>query len=107
MAVVEHPEKFLLSTGLLYNINRTVLHPLGLSLTVTVSEDTGEEDATVHVTLHQTDDLEGFKFPEEQIENMEARWQKYLSTQRPRLLAKAQKLGFIQQPVTSEAAPAP
>ena len=51
-------------TGLLYEINRLVLHPLGLALTVCWKESDADK-TIVDVTVMSTEDPEGFVFGDE------------------------------------------
>jgi hypothetical protein len=39
---IENPAEFLMTTGLLFEINRRVLHPLGLALEISLDDETGE-----------------------------------------------------------------
>lgn len=57
--------KFLYESGLLFEINRTVLHPFGLALEVNVDNETGE--VTLGDLWDYRDDPEGMLYGEGQI----------------------------------------
>ena len=54
--------KFLLETGLLFEINLRVLHPFGLALSVTEDDITGEVQFS---GLNKTNNLTGWEFSDE------------------------------------------
>jgi hypothetical protein len=87
--------ELLLNTGLLYEINRTILHPLGMALAVS-ADDAGEITGFAGLT-DCCNDPEGMVFTPSA-----AGPEKYRSfmakTGKARLAARKQKLGFVVQP---------
>jgi len=72
---VKDPAKFLIETGLLFEINRTILHPLGLSLAFHIENDmhmnkklvnSGKEEVRCSL-LDFRNDEEGVVFTMEQM----------------------------------------
>ena len=76
------PAKFLLDTGLLFEINRDILHPLGLALAVQVPGvgDPPTDPKTERMTcfLQVDDDPEGMSFSEEALKDGAAKLGAYL-----------------------------
>lgn len=89
--------RFLLDNGLLFEINRRVLHPLGLVL---VTDIDWEDDKKVLLDglYSADDDLEGIVFDPETFEEGRKRYQEFLERDgQTRLDAREQKLGFVVQ----------
>jgi len=90
--------KDLLDSGLLFEINRTVLHPLGISLGIDVDEITGEVG---RLGLRQIDDKEGMIFSDEQIKECVVKISLFRTRpeniERYHLRRKA--LGYVVQPL--------
>jgi len=97
MKTVADHVRFLLDHGILFEINRKVLHPLGLVLVVDV--DWEDEKKLVITGLHSTDDdLEGIVFDPETFEEGRKRYQEFLEEEgQARLDARAQRIGFVVQ----------
>lgn len=64
MSYVPDYANFLIDSGLLFEINRQILHPLGLALQVTI-EDNGE--ASISGLMDCRSDPEGMAFEEETL----------------------------------------
>lgn len=65
--VIDNPTQFLIDSGLLFAINRSVLHPLGLTLYVGPGDDRmSTEQLVAHIM--KTDDPEGFVYSKEDLE---------------------------------------
>ena len=58
-------EKILLDSGLLYAINKLVLHPVGMALSLSYAGDGGPEDPVQEIMLMQTDDGDYMDFSPE------------------------------------------
>lgn len=89
--------QYLLDTGLLFEINRKVLHPFGLALSVTTDDTTG--DATGEFGLVKTDDLEGMEFTVGQFMESQAKLDNFLQHEggAERLAKRITGLGFVTQ----------
>jgi len=97
--------KFLLTSGLLFEINRRVLHPFGLSLAVNVEDQEGmlsEEDSIVTLNsslINYSDDEEGIFFDDEALFEGTAKFRNFLRDfGEMRLKTRASKLGYTIQP---------
>jgi hypothetical protein len=87
--------RFLVESGLLFEINRRVLHPLGLW--VQFSENLGGE-FTNNLILGQTNDPEGRTFAEEDLEEGLTRLRRFMNTRGyARLTARYDRLGYRTQ----------
>ena len=89
--------RFLLDNGILFEINRKVLHPLGL---VMVTDVDYEDDKKVIITglYSADDDLEGIVFDPETIEEGRKRYQEFLGQDgQTRLDVREKRLGFVIQ----------
>lgn len=85
---------FLLKTGLLFEINRKVLHPLGLALEVSVDG----EDATVSAIWDCRKDPEGVLFDDKTFKFGSKKLESYMKKRGTKALRSRQdKLGFIEQ----------
>lgn len=92
---IEDAARFLHDTGLLFEINRRILHPLGLAL-----EIAQEEDGVMYVSgvWDCRDDPEGVIFEEETFEFGESKLNRYMEEQGNAFMIKrAEKLGFLEQ----------
>jgi hypothetical protein len=96
MKYVPEFAKFMLDNGLIFEINRRVLHPLGLALVMDVQEDDNE---TVFVKgLWIDDDMEGIVFDEETYEHGRGKYRKFFEAHgRKRYETRFEGLGFIVQ----------
>lgn len=93
---MENPEQFLRSSGLLFHINRALLHPLGLSLSLDV-EESPASGTKCSFQLHETDDPIGFVFSEEEMKNSLSKYEVFISERKQRVMKRAKTLGFIMQ----------
>ena len=89
--------RFLLDNGLLFEINRKVLHPLGLVLVTDV--DYEDDNKIVLSGLYSADDdLEGIVFDPETFEEGRKKYRKFLSEDgQGRLDSRNNSLGFVVQ----------
>lgn len=74
--------KFLLDSGLLFEINRQVLHPLGLALEMTICDETGavcDETGAVRISglWDYRMEPEGIYFSDEAFESGLVKWNKF------------------------------
>lgn len=95
------PLQFLKDKGLLFELNRSVLHPLGLTLQV---------DADGKAELLQTEDPAGMLFTQSEFLDGESRLMEYMNEEgSSRLAARRAFLQFVEQvdPDQSESLPPP
>lgn len=92
---IEDTAQFLLDTGLLFEINRKVLHPFGLALEIVVSDDTGE--AKVGKLWDYRDDPEGMLFAPETFEAGLDKWFAFLKDNKDSLKERLEILGYMFQ----------
>ena len=90
MKYVDEPSKFLHDSGLLFEINRLLLHPLGLALEVEL------ESASIKIQ-DLREDPEGMLFEEEAFARARSRYQAFLDENRSRLEARERALSFRVQ----------
>jgi len=95
MSIKSFP-RYLVDNGLVFEINRKVLHPLGLAMVIDV--DPKNRKHLSITALVKTDDLDGFVYDSEGFAIGSEKYQKYLeSTGQERLDARKEKYGFIEQ----------
>jgi hypothetical protein len=88
--------KFLIDNGLIFEINRKVLHPLGMALVVDIDRNSKRQLAIT--ALLETEDQEGFIFDEETYNVGNEKYQKFLKNGgQKRLTDRFHKYGFIDQ----------
>lgn len=89
--------KDFLDSGLLFEINRTLLHPLGLALGVQVDDETDEAYA---IDIRRSDDVEGIIFSEEQMHEGLVKLNMFRAKGEnlERYLQRRKALGYIVQP---------
>lgn len=87
----------LLDTGLLFEINRRVLHPFGLALVVNIDLETKEEKI-MQVLQDNTDDPEGLIFDEETLASGSKKFQRFMDEEgKTKFLARLKGLGYVIQ----------
>lgn len=93
--------KFLLDNGLIFEINRRVLHPFGLALVVDIDRENRRQLAIT--ALAETEDPEGFLYDAEAFGVGIEKFEKFLrKTGQARLDSRKEKLGFIEQEKENE-----
>jgi len=96
MDAIDKFPKFLVDNGLVFEINRKVLHPLGLAMVVDVDRNNKRKLAITAILA--TEDLEGFLYDEEGYNVGIEKLQKFLDKKgQARLDARLSKYGFIEQ----------
>ena len=91
------PLRTLYDDGLLFELNRLVLHQFGLALALEWDDDGCEEEPT-GVSLLQTDDREGVVFASEAFLDGERKIRAFLEREgNSRLAARRMLLGFTEQ----------
>ena len=99
MSAIKSFPRFLVDNGLIFEINRKVLHPLGLAMIVDVdSKGRGGTRKLAITALVETEDPEGWLYDKDGFEvglqNFEAFLEK---VGQERLEARKEKYGFIIQ----------
>jgi hypothetical protein len=98
MKTIDDAAKFMRSTGLLTEINRVVLHPRGLALSV-IQEDDGSV-SRFGPLLDVRDDPEGMIFGEDDLsESVENLRRAQEDGRCPVLPSRLSRLGYVIQPV--------
>jgi hypothetical protein len=88
--------KYLIDSGLIFEINRKVLHPLGLAMVVDIDRNNKSQIAIT--ALIKTEDQEGFLYDEEGYNIGIEKYQKFLDKGgQERLDSRMAKYGFIEQ----------
>lgn len=100
--MLDTPGKYLEETGLLFHLNRTVFHPLGMSLGVVVEEAPSTESDEVKLVIHTTDNPAGFTFGEQEMKQQAELYRQFVTTSKPRVLTRGKRLGFMIQPLPDE-----
>lgn len=96
MNYVKSFTRYLVENGLLFEINRKVLHPLGLSMVVDVDFKNKKQIAITGIA--ETEDEEGFLFDSETFIYGQERFNKFLKKSgQDRLNKRKELLGFIEQ----------
>ena len=103
---IKNPAKALVEKGLLFEINRRILHPLGYALAVNWPETSEEEElaensdwASVHL-WDSTEDPEGVYFsPDDKayFEDRKGSFEKTVEEAAPRLRSRSDVLGYVVQ----------
>lgn len=95
--------KWLYDNGLIFEFNRTFLHPVGKALRVLVCDD----GRVWFDGITKTDDPEGIEFGPELFLEGNAKYEKFEKENEERFRARKEKFGFIIQPLSSLEHPAP
>lgn len=94
--------QFLHESGLLGEINRTILHPFGMALAVNMNTDVDGElqEYDFHGIL-ETDDSEGFLFEEETLKNIKRKINEFYKRNAKKLEKRSEETGYVVQPLDS------
>ena len=94
--------KTLIETGLLFEINRRVLHPFGLALVVSIDNETKEQTLS-QVLLDSRDDIEGLEFDKEALISGTEKFGRFMDNEgREKYIARLKKFGYVIQNVLDE-----
>jgi len=95
---LDDPADFLLTSGLLFEINRRILHPYGLALSVKVDVETDKPTTAFAIQIwDNTDDPEGIAFEDETFKAGLTKFHTFRQTQLRRLAHRLIGLGYIVQ----------
>jgi hypothetical protein len=103
MKIIENPANFLVDSGLLFEINRRILHPLGLALCVTTSEEEipNEGPSSTFSILDAREDPEGWCFEDDTYLEGKAKLDAFLECQQfqEKMMARRVSLGYVIQSI--------
>lgn len=92
------PTDYLLRSGLLFEINRRVLHPFGLAMSLEVDTETDKPTKYFNVKLWDgTEDPEGIVFTDDMLEAGHTKFQTFKNVHKKRLAARLIALGYLIQ----------
>lgn len=98
MKKIDNYVRFMLDNGLIFEINRQVLHPLGLALEVGIHPDNSKWVSIHGLVSVDDDDKEGFIFDAETFNVGAERYQKFLNkTGQSKLDSRLESLGYLIQ----------
>lgn len=87
--------RYLIDNGLLFEINRKVLNPLGLAL---AAEQNPDNAKWLNLHLYETMDDDGIVYDEESFEFNKSKYDEYLRREgQAKILLREKLLGFIEQ----------
>jgi len=96
MKYVQNPAELLVDSGLLFEINRVILHPHGLALAVTLPDAEAAEDA--HIKIWDCrDDPEGIIFEDAAFDEGLTKFTKMVEEASDRLAIREKLLGYVVQ----------
>jgi hypothetical protein len=94
-SIVKFP-KYLVDNGLVFEINRRILHPLGMAMVVDVDRNNKRNIAITAIL--STEEQEGFLYDEEGYDVGKEKYQKFLNKGgQERLNYRLAKYGFVEQ----------
>lgn len=106
---VMSPSTFLVDSGLLFEINRRILHPLGLALSVDVPDNGTalEQDFGVIQIVDMREDPEGVCFEDATYLEGKAKLKTFLekSQFQERLMSRRTRLGYVVQSMPPDPEP--
>lgn len=95
MEYIKNSARMLIDTGLLFEINRTILNKFGLVLVV--DQDLKNKKQLAIVGLYSTDSPEGFTIEEDAFELGKEKFEKFVKKNQDKLDAREAGLGFLVQ----------
>lgn len=91
---IEKPARFLVDQGILFEINRQVLHPLGLELDLEIEED----GAVCELVLQDNrSSPEPIYFTTEEFEEGREKYERYMKKHGRRNIQKRRQIGMVIQ----------
>lgn len=95
MKTIEGKEKFLLDNGLLFEINRRVLHPIGYALDV---EANSANTKKIYLTLVDSESEDGFYFDPETLKDGMLKFDRFMKREgEQRVESRKRILGYKEQ----------
>ncbi len=103
MPSIESHVKFLIDNGLIFEINRKVLHPLGLALEVGIHPDNSKWVTISGLSCVDDDDEEGYLYDEESYKVGAEKYKEFLIKKgRAKIELRKNKVGFVVQKMELE-----
>lgn len=103
MEKIDGHVRYLVDNGLIFEINRKVLHPLGLALVVGVHPDNQKWLSIEGVYKVDEDDKEGFVFDEETYRVGSEKFDHFLEREGQSMLdSRLETLGYVVQEIGDE-----
>ena len=96
------PEKVLLDSGVLYQINRTILNPLGLHLMVQEVENVDNKHQFYELLLEETANPLGYIMSETVMKQGQESFNSFMKMRKPQVVHRTKELGYTTQPVPEE-----
>lgn len=94
MKKIDRPARFLAENGILFELNRQILHPLGMELRFRMDE-TGNLQALE--LLDNRGEATPIYFPAEEFDEGRAKYEKYLHEHGRRNMQKRRQMGVVTQ----------
>lgn len=94
MKTIENPVQFLMENGILFEMNRQVLHPLGLQIVIEVDD---EGRVTTFDLLDNRESPEPIFFTSDEFEEGRGKYEQYMQDQGKRNIQKRRQLGMVIQ----------
>ncbi len=91
---IENPVQFLVDNGILFEVNRQILHPLGLELELHLDD---EGRITAVDLLDNRGSMQPITFSPEEFQAGRARYETYLQEHGRRNMQKRRKVGMVIQ----------
>lgn len=96
MEAISKFPKYLIDNGLIFEINRRILHPLGMAMVVDIDRNNKRQLAIT--ALFETEEQEGFLYDAESYVVGQEKYQKFLDKGgQERLNYRLAKYGFVEQ----------
>lgn len=88
----------IMDMGLLFEINRRVLHPLGMAMAVNIDPNDPEDEGEFGGILDSRDDPEGFIYGDDLMESGLKKFEDYMEREGlEKLRVRQEQLGYIIQ----------
>ncbi len=94
MNKIENPVEFLIDNGILFEINRQILHPLGMQLEIELDESGSVQDLDL---LDNRASDEPIYFSAEEYNEGRQRYENYMDSAGRRNIQKRRRMGLVIQ----------
>lgn len=94
MKKIDRPARFLAENGILFELNRQILHPLGMELRFRMD---GEGHLRDMELLDNRDEPTPIYFPAEEFDKGRAKYEEYLHEHGRRNMQKRRQMGVVTQ----------
>lgn len=90
--------KILLDSGTLYQINRTILNPIGLHMIAEKVENVDTNDVFYELELHETSNPLGYIMSDDEAGAGQTVFEHFMKTRKIRAIYRQKTLGYLVQP---------